>query len=122
MNKPTAATAADSLKHYEKLVATNPKVERKGATMPYTSLNGHMFSFLSKTGTLALRLPTGEREAFLKKYETKLCEQNGTVLKEYVDVPGVLLTKTQELKRFFNISCDYVASLKPKPTQKKRKS
>ena len=122
MNKPTAATAADSLKHYEKLVATNPKVERKGATMPYTSLNGHMFSFLSKTGTLALRLPTGEREAFLKKYETKLCEQNGPVLKEYIAAPGVLLTKTQELKRFFNISCDYVASLKPKPTQKKRKS
>jgi hypothetical protein len=28
--------------HYEKLIATNPKVERKGATMPYTSVNGHM--------------------------------------------------------------------------------
>jgi hypothetical protein len=35
--------------------------------MPYTSLNGHMFSFLTETGTMALRLPAGEREAFLKK-------------------------------------------------------
>jgi hypothetical protein len=32
---------AAALELYEKLVATNPKVERKGDTMPYTSLNGH---------------------------------------------------------------------------------
>jgi hypothetical protein len=31
---------ADKLELYEKLVATNPKVERKGAANPYTSLNG----------------------------------------------------------------------------------
>ncbi len=50
-------------------MATNPKVERKGATVPYTSLNGHMFSYLSKEGKLAIRLPAQEREAFLKKYK-----------------------------------------------------
>jgi hypothetical protein len=55
-------------------VATNPNVERKGATVPYTSLNGDMFSYLSKCGKLALSLPTGERTAFLKKYKAKLCE------------------------------------------------
>ena len=47
----------DKLALYEKLVATNPKVERKGATVPYTSVNGHMFSYLSKEAKLALRLP-----------------------------------------------------------------
>ena len=36
--------------------------------MPYTSLNGHMFSVLHKDGSVALRLPAAEREAFLKKY------------------------------------------------------
>lgn len=41
---------ADSLELYEKLVATNPGIERKGATVPYTSINGHMFSYLSKGG------------------------------------------------------------------------
>src|SRR5262245_42442244 len=56
MSKPAGQTAADALSRYEKLIATNPNVERKGATMPYTSLNGHMFSFLTKTGKLALRL------------------------------------------------------------------
>jgi hypothetical protein len=31
---------------YEKVVAAMAGVERKGDTMPYTSLNGHMFSVL----------------------------------------------------------------------------
>ena len=48
---------ARSLQLYERLVSTNPNVERKGASMPYTSLNGHMFSLLTKEGKLVLRLP-----------------------------------------------------------------
>jgi TfoX/Sxy family transcriptional regulator of competence genes len=115
----TPSVPADILELYESLVATNPQVERKGAAMPYTSVNGHMFSFLTKAGTLALRLPDEERDAFLKKYKTKLCEQHGTVLEEYVDVPGTLLKRTQELKKYFDLSYAYVASLKPKPTKKK---
>ena len=119
MAKATSTTPDDMLEAYERLVATNPHVERKGAAMPYTSLNGHMFSFLTKLGTLALRLPTDQRDAFLKKYKTKLCEQHGTVLEEYVEVPDTLLKKTRELKKYFDLSYAYVASLKPKPTKKK---
>ncbi|HWY45931.1 MAG TPA: hypothetical protein VNX70_01020 [Bryobacteraceae bacterium] len=50
MTKPAGSLPSGKLELYEKLVATNPKVERKGATVPYTSLNGHMFSYLSKEG------------------------------------------------------------------------
>jgi TfoX/Sxy family transcriptional regulator of competence genes len=121
MGKPAASAPADKVNLYEKLVATNPSVERKGASMPYTSLNGHMFSLLTKSGKLALRLPAEERDAFLKKYKTKLCEQYGVVLKEYVEVPDSLLRNTQELKKFFDLSYAYVASLKPKPTTRKKK-
>ena len=119
MGKAVPTVPADILELYERLVATNPRVERKGAAMPYTSLNGHMFSFLTKAGSLALRLPAEERDAFLKKYKTKLCEQHGTVLEEYVEVPDALLKKTPELKKYFDLSYAYVASLKPKPTKKK---
>jgi TfoX/Sxy family transcriptional regulator of competence genes len=119
MAKADPKQYAASLAWYEKLVATNPKVERKGATMPYTSLNGHMFSLLTKEGWLALRLPSEAREAFLKKYQTKLCVQYGTVMKEYVEVPDALLKKTQELRKYFDQSYAYVGSLKPKPTTKK---
>jgi len=120
MSNPSTPSATGALQHYEKLIATNPDIERKGATMPYTSLNGHMFSFLTKAGTLALRLPDEARDAFLKKYQTKLCEQHGTVMKEYVEVPDALLKKTRELKKFFDLSVAYVASLKPKPTKRKK--
>jgi hypothetical protein len=111
----------DKLALYEKLVATNPEVERKGATVPYTSVNGHMFSYLSKTGKLALRLPPEERETFLKKYKTTLCEEYGRVQPEYVVVPDSLLSSTQELEKFFDRSYQYVSSLKPKPAAKKKK-
>jgi hypothetical protein len=91
---------AESLALYEKLVATNPKVERKGATMPYTSANGHMSSLLTKEGWLALRLPSEARDAFLKKYKTKLAEQYGVMMKECVqEVPDALLKKTKELSK-----------------------
>jgi TfoX/Sxy family transcriptional regulator of competence genes len=122
MSKPSVPAAVEALNHYENLIATNPKVERKGATMPYTSVNGHMFSFLTKAGRLALRLPETERDAFRKKFKAPLCEQHGAVMKEYVEVPDALLKKTPELKRYFEASYNYVASLKPKPTQRKKKS
>ena len=104
---------------YEKLVATNPAVERKGVSMPYTSCNGHMFSFLTKAGPLALRLPIEDREVFLKNYKTALCEQHGRIMKEYVVVPDRLLKNTNDLKKYFEISFIYVSSLKPKATTKK---
>jgi hypothetical protein len=115
MAKPATS---DKLELYEKLVATNPRIERKGATVPYTSVNGHMFSYLSKQGKLALRLPSGEREAFLKKYKAKLCEAYGIVQPEYVEVPDSLLASTEELKKFFDRSYEYVRSLKPKASKK----
>lgn len=121
MGKPASgASPSDKLALYEKLVATNPKVELKGATVPYTSLNGHMFSYLSKEGKLALRLPAAEREAFLKKYKAKLCEAYGRVQEEYVEIPDSLLASTKEIKKFFDCSYNYVSSLKPKPASKKK--
>lgn len=107
---------------YEKVVAAMAGVERKGDTMPYTSLNGHMFSVLHKDGSVALRLPATERETFLKKYRTTLSSQYGSVQPEYVVVPDSLLARTKELQRFFEISRAYVGSLKPKPTTKKKGS
>ena len=111
---------ADKMELYEKLVATNPNVERKGAANPYTSLNGHMFSYLNPSGTLALRLPKEEREKFLKKYKTTLFEAYGAVMKEYVTVPDTLLKNTKELQKYFAMSYEYIQSLKPKPTTKKK--
>jgi len=110
---------ADKQALYDKLLATNPKIERKGAANPYTSLNGHMFTYLNPSGTLALRLPEKEREEFLKKYKTTLFEAYGAVMKEYVTVPDSLLKNTKVLQQYLNMSIGYVKTLKPKPTKKK---
>jgi hypothetical protein len=120
--KKTEPAARDKVKLYDELVAINSKIERKGATVPYTSLNGHMFSYLTKQGKVALRLPPKEREEFLKKYNAKLCDAYGKVQPEYVEVPDSLFSSTKELKKFFDCSYAYVASLKPKPTATKKKS
>ena len=57
------------LEWYDKLIATNPDIERKSTfdDIPFTSVNGNMFSFLSSTGIMVLRLPTAKRAVFLRK-------------------------------------------------------
>ena len=118
---PAAKKSPPSAKKllYDKLIATNPKIERKGDANPYTSLNGNMFTLLHQS-KLAIRLPEDEREKFLKKYKTTLFEAYGTVMKEYVAVPDNLLEKAQELKKYLDLSYDYAKTLKPKPTAKKK--
>ncbi|MGA2905802.1 MAG: hypothetical protein ABSD98_18410 [Candidatus Korobacteraceae bacterium] len=105
---------AEKLELYDKLIATNPKIERKGANNPYTSLNGNMFTLLNPPGRLAIRLPQAERERFIKKYKTTLFEAYGAVMKEYVAVPDGLLPKTKELARYLDLSYECVKTLKPK--------
>jgi TfoX/Sxy family transcriptional regulator of competence genes len=109
----------DKVALYDKLIATNPAIERKGDANPYTSLNGNMFTLLHQS-RLAIRLPEDERENFLKKYKTTLYEAYGTVMPEYVAVPDGLLENTKELKKYLDLSFAYVKTLKPKPTKKKR--
>jgi len=106
---------------YDALVATIPAIERKGDNNPYTSYNGNMFTLLSNKEILAIRLAEQDREAFIKKYKSKLMEAYGIVMKEYVVVPDALLKKTKELKPWLELSYRYVQTLKPKATKKAKK-
>src|ERR1700722_16578957 len=100
---------ADKLELYSKLIATHPKIERKGDVHPYTSLNGHMFTYLDQTGTMGMRLPQDDVEKFLKKYKTMLFKSYGVVKKDYVTVPDTLLKNTKELKKYLEGSYASVA-------------
>jgi len=113
---------ADKLSLYDKLIATMPEIERKGAANPYTSYNGHMFSLLlGPKGVMALRLPEEQREKFLKKYNTTQYEAYGAVMREYATVPDALLKDTKSLQKHLAMSYAYVKTLKPKPTTKKKR-
>lgn len=105
---------------YDKLIATIPQIERKGAANPYTARNGNMFTLLHQSRMLAIRLPAGEREKFLKKYKTSLFEAYGAVMQEFVTVPDSLWNNMKDLQKYLEQSYEYAKTLKPKPTKKKR--
>jgi hypothetical protein len=110
----------DATTLYDQLIEKNPSIERKGKTTPYTSINGHMFSFLSKEGEMGLRLSAEDRSTFMVKYKAPLMEQHGRIMKEYVHVPQDLLNNTAELAVYLDKSLTYVSQLKPKPSKKKK--
>lgn len=116
--KKVADISTNKLAVYEKIIACSPEVERKGDTIPYTSLNGNMFSLLGKDGSLGFRLSREDRENFIKKYPSAILVQYGVVMKEYVKIPDSLLSNTKELKKYFDLSYEYAKSLKPKPTSR----
>ena len=112
--KSNSPISAQTLALYEKLVATNPAVERKGATVPYTSANGTMFSFLTASGTLALRLPPDQLEPFFKKFNTTHPLAYGKVMKDWAAVPDSLLANTKEMRKYFDLSFQHAARKKSK--------
>jgi hypothetical protein len=117
--KKTPAMPAAKLALYEKLIATDPSIERKGATLPYTSANGKMFTYLSPTGDLTLRLPEDERRAFIKKYRTKVALSHGTVMKDWVTVPAAVFARTAEIKPYLAIGRAYAERLGTKKGAKR---
>jgi len=118
MPKQEIKIPADKLHAYKKVITAVPEIKRKGKSSPYTSVNGHMFSYLSVNGTMGLRLNGPDQEAFVNKYKTGPFIQYGAVMKEYVTVPEALLKKPVSLKKYVQMSFAYASSLKPKPTTK----
>jgi len=106
----------DKLLLYDNMIGMNSEIDRKGATLPYTSVNGNMFTFFSKDGTINIRLPEKERVDFMNTFEARLSVQHGVTLKEYVVVPESLLENTILLLHYLNISFEYAKTLKPKPS------
>ncbi len=102
---------------YEAMVAGVPGVERKGATMPYTAINGNMYSAISKSGVIGLRLAKVDLAEFLALYGSGLFEGTpGYVSKEYAAVPAALLGDAAVLRDWFRRSHEYATTLKARKT------
>ncbi|MCB0793525.1 MAG: hypothetical protein KDB88_02210 [Flavobacteriales bacterium] len=108
----------DVLALYERLVSKLPDQRVKGKNNPYTSLNGHMFTFLDKADKISVRLPKTDREAFLKRYPDCVSVQYNTVMKEYVIVPDEILSNSRSITKLMQDSLAYVSGLKPRPVPK----
>jgi len=111
----------EALELYDQLVARFPDVQRKGKANPYTSLNGHMFSFLDKQGRLGLRFGNEEQQWFFDNINPEPMISYGATMRGYVVVPDEMLKDTETMVEYFQKSFDYISTLKPKPTTKKKK-
>lgn len=94
------------------------QTEVKGAKNPYTSRNGHMFSFLDQDGHAALRLSDTLTEEFNAKFESGPVIQYGSVMRGYVSVPDDLLANTADFAEWFDKSHKWIGTLEPKATKK----
>lgn len=119
MSKNANLPPADKIDLYDKVIALIPEIESKGKSMPYTSYQGNMFSFLDKEGKMGLRLSKEDLEEFETKFETGPNIQHGRVMKEYVVIPDDLLENSEMLLFYLNKSYDYAKVLKPKGAKKK---
>ncbi len=106
---------SDALERYAAVVEEAGEVV-KGAKNPYTSRNGHMFSFLDVDGTVAIRLSDELAGEFLSRYESGPVIQYGSVMRGYVSVPHDL--GTGELNSWFGKAYQWIGTLEPKATKK----
>ena len=106
---------------YNEMVESVKGIERKGKNNPYTSVNGHMFSFLDKEGYISIRFSKTDLEKFKKEYRAKPSIQYGSVMRGYALVPKKLYKDIPLLSKFLKRSYKYVSSLEPKPSKKKKK-
>ena len=105
---------------YDELVAMNPKFERLGKTMPYTSANTHMFSLLNKDAEFGIRLSKESQEKFKTEYDTTIYKSYGAVMKDYVLIPERMLEDLELLSKYLDESYEYVMSLKANPRKGKK--
>ncbi|UKN02684.1 hypothetical protein K6119_04045 [Paracrocinitomix mangrovi] len=106
---------------YNQLIAKWGKTERKGKANPYTSHNGHMFSFIDKKQEyLAIRLGKEEQTAFMEKYKTGPVIQYNSTMRGYVEVPKEMFADYEVVKIWLDKSWEYINSLEPQPSKKKK--
>lgn len=107
-------TASNVTRVYDALVNAFPAVERKGKTMPYTSVNTYMFSFVGKEGNIALRLSPDDMQECIQQYGATVMMQHGRVMKDFICVSDDMMAEMNILKKYFQRSLDHTNTLKPK--------
>jgi hypothetical protein len=108
----------EALAAYRSVVeASESSAAVKGAKNPYTSRNGHMFSFLDKEGTMALRLSPELTMEFRSEFESGDVTQYGATMRGYSSVPDELLDDTGVIAGWFDKSWDWIGTLPPKATK-----
>jgi hypothetical protein len=112
------AGPSEALERYRAVVEASGNGEVKGAKSPYTSRNGHMFSFLDGEGTMALHLSKELETEFRSRYESGPVIQYGRTMRGYSSIPPGLFAETEVLREWYDRAWEWIGTLEPKPTKK----
>ena len=99
---------------YRAIIAAHSDATEKGNKNRYTSVNGHMSSFLSPGGELCFRLSQKDMDSFNARFQGGPVLQYGSVMRGYVHVPEGLWSDVKAASDWFAKSWNYVSGLKPK--------
>lgn len=77
------------------------KINEGGDTTAPTSIDGNTFSFLSKEGTLNLRLSNADLQAFMTKHDVAPAAQYDDEMKDFVSTLHPVLDGQKHLKQAF---------------------
>ena len=102
------------LSRYDEIVALCDRIERKGKTVPYTSANGHMFSFINKSNEFGIRFSKEVQEKYIEQFNSSLFHSHNSVMKGYVLIPHAVFADDKLMIDLLNESYDYVMSLPSK--------
>ena len=115
---PSARNETDPavLAAFDLMIAGVKGIERKGAAMPYVSVNGNMYGMVSKANAIGLRLSPADLAAFFAAGATPFEGTPGFINKEYATVPPALYADKAALQGWFKKSHAFASGLKPKKT------
>jgi hypothetical protein len=99
---------------YEEAVERCDGFELKGKSVPYTAVNGHMFSQLSPDGALGIRFSEEVQERYIAELGTGPFTSYGKALKGYVRMPDTFWGDPDRLARFLGEAYEYASTLDPK--------
>lgn len=86
--------------------------------MPYASLNGNMFAFLSPEDDLCLRFDADDLAAFQSEFDAPPVLQHGRVMRGYGALADAVLADEALFARWFEKSVSCARALPPKPTKR----
>jgi len=107
-------TREEKVKLYDAIIEAHPGCVRKGKNNPYTSMNGHMFSMVTKEGQVAIRMSKEVRVEYMDQVNPEEVFTYNTIMKEYISISDEMLQDQRAVMSLLDQSIEYIKTLKPK--------
>ncbi|NNF33927.1 MAG: hypothetical protein HKN68_07450 [Saprospiraceae bacterium] len=107
-------TREEKVKLYDSILEVHPECIRKGKNNPYTSMNGHMFSMVTKEGQVAIRMSKDVRAKYMEEVNPEEVVTYNTMMKEYIEISDEMLNDQEAVLSLLDQSIEYIKTLRPK--------